>query len=62
MLLAIGMLLQIITYFDFDFRTKNFPVTVNFILNYLEWGLMALIAAELFSSCWKVMAIRRKSA
>lgn len=55
LLLSLGILLQIVTYFDFDVQAKMLSVNLSATFNVIEWLLMALLGVELLASCWSVV-------
>ena len=62
MLLAVGLLLQMITYFDFDVQTKMLAISASAVFNSLEWALLVLIGFELLVSCRNILGNLGKEA
>ena len=59
-LLSLGMLLQLVTYFDFDVQAKMFSLSLSATFNAVEWALMALIGGELLLNCLNICRIVSK--
>lgn len=62
LLLSLGLLIEIVTYFDFDAHTKMLSLNLSAIFNYLELFLMILLGMELLVNCRNIIQIKRTNA
>ena len=62
LLLSLGLLIEIVTYFDFDAHAKMLSINLNGVFNYLELFLMVLLSMELLVNCRNIIRIKTKSA
>lgn len=59
-LLIMGLLLEMVTYFDLDVRAEMLPNWIHSTLHTLEWIIIAAIAYELLAHSYEVIKIKYK--
>lgn len=57
-LVALGLFLEVITYFDEDTRLELMPFWYNQTAHILEWGISVAVFLELLDGCFKIVKLR----
>jgi len=61
-LVILGLVLEIVTYFDVDVRAEMLPPWIHSLLHYAEWIVVSVIAYELLVSSLKIVEVQVREA
>ncbi len=60
-LVTLGLLLEVVTYFEEDARLESMPLWFHEAAYLLEWFIALCIVLELLDGCYSVIQIRRRN-
>lgn len=59
-LVILGMLIELATYFDVDSRMTLFPAWADVVVLVGEWAMLVLVCIEVAYSCFNIVRVRLK--
>jgi hypothetical protein len=58
LLLIMGLLLEMVTYFDVDVRAEMLPTWLHVVIHACEWVVLAVIASELLLHSYRILKLK----